>query len=109
MSIGFKIKKLREEVNLSQENLAAQLGITQSELSKIENGRAKKIDVFFMAKVCDFFKKDFDHFTGKKSVNKEVVSYTIQTSLAIIIKELKKIIDENQKKDEIIKFLKSKK
>ena len=109
MSIGFKIKKLREELNLSQENLAAQLGITQSELSKIENGKAKKIDVYFMTKVCDFFKKDFDHFTNKKSVNKEVGSYSTQTSFDIIIKELKKIIDDNKKKDEIINFMKSKK
>ncbi len=36
--IGFRIKKLREEKNLSQEELAVQLCISQSKLSKIENG-----------------------------------------------------------------------
>lgn len=39
--LGFKIKKLREEKNMSQEELAIQLNISQSKLSKIENGRLK--------------------------------------------------------------------
>ncbi len=34
MSIGFKIKKLREEKNLSQTELASILKISQPELSK---------------------------------------------------------------------------
>ena len=42
LDIGFKIKKLREEKNLSQEQLANLLEISQSKLSKIENGRLKK-------------------------------------------------------------------
>jgi len=36
--IGFRIKKLREERDLSQEELAVRLSISQSKLSKIENG-----------------------------------------------------------------------
>lgn len=39
--LGFKIKKLREERNISQEELANELNISQSKLSKIENGRIK--------------------------------------------------------------------
>ena len=42
LDIGFKIKKLREEKNLSQEQLVNLLEISQSKLSKIENGRLKK-------------------------------------------------------------------
>lgn len=41
MKVGFKIKKLRESHNISQEELALRLGISQSKLSKIENGRLK--------------------------------------------------------------------
>ena len=37
LDIGFKIKKLREEKNLSQEQLANLLDISQSKISKIEN------------------------------------------------------------------------
>ena len=42
IDIGFKIKKLREEKNVSQEQLVNLLEISQSKLSKIENGRLKK-------------------------------------------------------------------
>jgi len=42
IDIEFKIKKLREEKNLSQEQLANLLEISQSKLSKIENWRLKK-------------------------------------------------------------------
>ncbi|WP_449401347.1 helix-turn-helix domain-containing protein [Chryseobacterium wanjuense] len=41
-SIGFKIKKLREQKDMSQEDLAFQLDISQSYLSKLENGSVEK-------------------------------------------------------------------
>ncbi|MNK84822.1 helix-turn-helix protein [compost metagenome] len=99
MSVGFKIKKLREENNLSQSKLADYLEITQSELSKIENSRAKKIDIYFMIKVCNFFNKDLDFFSTKKTSNKDAINFNIQKSSDIILDELKKIIIEYKKKD----------
>ncbi len=42
MSIGFKIKKFREDRNLSQPIINSELHISQSELSKIENNQTKK-------------------------------------------------------------------
>lgn len=62
MSTGFKIKKLRERKNLSQLQLAVILDITQSDLSKIENGRTKKIDYILMYKFCKEFNVTFDYF-----------------------------------------------
>lgn len=38
MEIGHKIKKVRELKNLTQEFVAAELGMTQSAYSKIETG-----------------------------------------------------------------------
>ncbi|MCA6068240.1 helix-turn-helix transcriptional regulator [Chryseobacterium sp. RG1] len=55
LNFGFKIKKLRESHNISQELLAQALEISQSKLSKIENGRIKKIDFVFVQKICDKF------------------------------------------------------
>lgn len=55
LNFGFKIKKLRESCNISQELLAQALQISQSRLSKIENGRIKKIDFILMQKICDKF------------------------------------------------------
>lgn len=67
-TIGFKIKKLREQKNLSQEDMAHQLDISQSYLSKIENGAIEKIDFLFMQKVSDFFKIEPQYFLDDQVV-----------------------------------------
>lgn len=61
-SIGFKIKKLREQKSVSQEELALQLDISQSYLSKIENGGVEKLDFVFMQRVAEFFKIEPQYF-----------------------------------------------
>jgi len=67
-SIGFKIKKLREQKNISQEDMAYQLDISQSYLSKIENGVIEKIDFLFMQKVADFFKVEPQFFLDEQMI-----------------------------------------
>ncbi len=52
--IGFRIKKLREERNISQEELAVQLSISQSKLSKIENGHLNA-SLPLMIATCNLF------------------------------------------------------
>ena len=69
MSIGFKIKKLREGKNVSQPSLAAKLGISQSDLSKIENDQTKKIDFLLMDKICKEFDVDLNYFTELNQIN----------------------------------------
>lgn len=66
--IGFKIKKLREQKEISQEDLAYHLDISQSYLSKIENGVIEKIDFLFMQKVSDFFKVEPQYFLDDQIV-----------------------------------------
>jgi transcriptional regulator with XRE-family HTH domain len=101
MSIGFKIKKVREENNLSQSKLADELGITQSELSKIENGRLKKIDLYFIIKICDYFNKNLDFFVAEKVSKGSDGDFNIENSTVIILNELNKITQEFQKNDKM--------
>ena len=54
MSIGFKIKKLRENKNISQPELALLLDISQTKLSNIENGNTKSIDYVLMLSLIIF-------------------------------------------------------
>ncbi|MXS69910.1 helix-turn-helix domain-containing protein [Flavobacteriaceae bacterium W22] len=61
-SIGYKIKELREQKNISQEHLALQLDVSQSYLSKIENGTIEKLDFLFMQKVAEFFRVEPQYF-----------------------------------------------
>ncbi len=44
MSTGYKIKKIREFKNLTQEHLAKKLGISQSNYARIENEEIKVSD-----------------------------------------------------------------
>ena len=62
LDIGFKIKKLREEKNLSQEQLVNLLEISQSKLSKIENGRLKKKEIKLVLKFCTKLDINLDDF-----------------------------------------------
>ncbi|WP_294279149.1 helix-turn-helix transcriptional regulator [uncultured Chryseobacterium sp.] len=72
-SVGFKIKKLREQKEISQEDLAFRLDVSQSYLSKIENGAIEKLDFMFMQKVADFFKVEPQYFLeGDTIVNNNI-------------------------------------
>ncbi|SEW01229.1 Transcriptional regulator, contains XRE-family HTH domain [Chryseobacterium wanjuense] len=71
-SIGFKIKKLREQKEISQEDLAFQLDISQSYLSKIENGSIEKIDFLFMQRVAEFFKVEPQYFLEGDTVINDI-------------------------------------
>ena len=98
MGVGFKIKKLRASRNLTQDQLAIQLDISQSELSKIENGKAKKIDFHVMGKVCAFFNKDFVYFQEKRDPVKILDNFNIDISTEKILDELSRISNEYKKK-----------
>ena len=104
MSIGTKIRKLRESKNLSQPQLSEILDISQSELSKIENNQTKKIDFLFMDKVCTFFEVESEFFReADKQINKikknlGTIAYNIENVNNCpenILEQIKSIIDEN--------------
>lgn len=72
MSIGIKIRRLRESKKLSQPELAHKLGISQTALCEIESGKTKKIDFLLMDKVCREFEVDFEYFLKEKSLTNNV-------------------------------------
>lgn len=65
MNIGIKAKKLRESNDLSQQELAHRLGISQTTLCNLESGNCKKIDFLLMVKICQEFDIAFDYFLKK--------------------------------------------
>ena len=64
--IGLKVKNLREQQKISQEDLAFNLEISQSYLSKIENGFIEKIDFILIQKIILFFQIDLQYFLKEK-------------------------------------------
>ena len=68
MSIGVKIKRLRESFDFSQPELAYRLGISQTTLSNIESDKCKKIDFLLIIKVCQEFEISVDYFLINNTV-----------------------------------------
>lgn len=59
--IGSRIKSLRKENKMSQEELASKLGISRSYFSKIENGQ-RGLSIEIMQKLCKVFNISMDEF-----------------------------------------------
>lgn len=111
MNTGTKIKNLREEIHLSQAELAFELGVSQGTLHNIESGHSKKIDFLLMDKICQFFNKDFDYFLDGKIINDANKN---QSQIEIInnfeknyLEEFKNLIIRNKENEQVIKDLKN--
>ena len=112
MNIGNKIRKLREDKLMSQNELAMQLGISQTTLHNIESGNPQKIDALIIAKMCNLFDKDFSYFvddsfsqTNKDNKNSAISIFgnpiVNNNYPESILLEIQNLIEEN-------KFLKAK-
>lgn len=117
MSVGFKIKQLRERKNLSQPELSEKLGISPAALSNIENDKTQKIDFQLMDKVCKEFKVGFDYFIKPSRVNKVnkaencnigCENGTINNYPENILEQIQLLINDNKEKELRIKELESK-
>jgi len=62
--IGQEIYRLRKKANLTQEELAAKMGITMSAVSKWENGRSVP-DLPMLCALADFFGVTTDELLGR--------------------------------------------
>jgi transcriptional regulator with XRE-family HTH domain len=106
METGTKIRKLRESVNMSQSELAIQLGISQATLHNIESGISHKVDIFLIDKVCNIFDKDFSYFANDSVVNYNTKenkgqinceNFTVNNQYPeSILAEIQNLIDENK-------------
>lgn len=115
MNIGTKIKRLREDKHLSQNELAFELGIAQGTLHNIESGNSKKIDFLLMDKVCQFFDKDFEYFLDAGMVNNVHENHGQVGEIGIVnnfpenfLEEFKKLVEINQANEMVIQDLKQK-
>ena len=72
--IGEKIKELRKEKSLTQEQLASSCGTTRQTLSKLENGHIDKLSLQLFIKILEALeyeleieeKKPFYYFDASK-------------------------------------------
>jgi DNA-binding XRE family transcriptional regulator len=91
---------------MSQNELALQLGISQTTLHNIETDNPQKIDFLLMDKVCNIFDKDFSYFANDNMVNNHVKENKGQISCEnvtvnnhypeSILTEIQHLINENK-------------
>ena len=62
--VGKNLKKLREENNYTQEQVSSYLGITQSNLSKIENGE-RNFNMTLLDKLCLLYNCSPEYLLGE--------------------------------------------
>ena len=106
MNVGTKIKKLREEKLLSQNELAKRLGISQATLHNIESGNPKKIDFQIIEKAGKLFDKELSYFIDDNVINNNVKDNKGQVGCETvtinnncpenILLEIQNLIDENK-------------
>jgi len=63
--IGLKIKRARQETNLSQEGFAKKLGISGAHLGYLEAGK-RTLKVTMLNRIAEITGKPFDYFMGKE-------------------------------------------
>ena len=76
--VGFRIRKLRKERNLTQSELASRVGIQQSDLCRMETGEYKvsletlfKILSVFEMNISEFFQEQMP--SARRTVENEIV------------------------------------
>lgn len=68
-----RLKELRKLKNLTQRELAKQIGITQPALSNYEDGRNPEISI--LTKLADLFEVSVDYLIGREPKSKTIKSY----------------------------------
>ena len=64
MNLGNKILEIRKKKNITQEELAAELGVTAAAVSKWENGNTLP-DLFMLCALADYFNVTTDELLGR--------------------------------------------
>ena len=78
-SIGLKIKELRKEEKMTQKALSAKIGIDDSQLSKIEQGKLMPT-LTQLLEISSIFNISLDWLTGQGSMLKDITQPVVSLS-----------------------------
>ena len=87
MNIGHKIQELRKQKGITQEELAAELGVTAAAVSKWENGYTLP-DILMLCVLADFFGITTDELLGRNKQTQYAVIVTNEEALGSKIQEM---------------------
>lgn len=95
MNIGEKIKRRREELGITQRELAIRVGITEATLSRYENG-IRIPNAQILAKLAEALQTDLNYFTDGLPYNQFQLTGKDKKDIAI---ELERMISELENAD----------
>ncbi|MCT4620750.1 MAG: helix-turn-helix domain-containing protein [Marinisporobacter sp.] len=87
-----KLKKLRNELGLSQQNLSTSLNIPRTTISSWESG-SRTPELLTMEKLADFFKVSIDYLLGKTDSRNPVHTETIVQNIYQTIQDDPELAD----------------
>lgn len=87
MNFGKTIFDLRKEKNITQEELAAELGVTAAAVSKWENNYTLP-DILMLCALADYFQVTTDELLGRKTAPKQAIIVAETEELGQKIAEL---------------------
>lgn len=91
IEVGKKICELRKSKDMTQENLASEMGVSVAAVSKWETGNSMP-DILMLCSIADFFGVSTDELLGRSKSKKKVI---IVDDVEFIRDSLKKILSEN--------------
>jgi transcriptional regulator with XRE-family HTH domain len=98
--IGEKLKKLREQKNLTLREAAEKIGMAYSYISQIENGKVPSLDKLnklcdlYGVKVSSLFGEEIEPDDGLKQMGVEWIAFSKEMEQQnISVEELKKVLD----------------
>lgn len=87
MNLGNRIRELRMEKNVTQEDMAAELGVTAAAVSKWENNYTLP-DIIMLNALADYFSVTTDSLLGRNPLHRYAVILTENENLGEKIKAL---------------------
>lgn len=87
MNFGNTISELRKKKNATQEDMAAELGVTAAAVSKWENGYTLP-DILMLCALADYFHVTTDELLGRKRKYRYAVAAVTSSELGQAITEL---------------------
>jgi two-component system chemotaxis response regulator CheY len=91
ITVGKKIYELRKNQDLTQENLASEMGISIAAVSKWETGNSIP-DILMLCSIADFFDVSTDELLGRAKNKKKVI---VVDDVEFVRDSLKKVLSEN--------------
>lgn len=91
-NIGYKLRNMREERNISSKDFAEAIGVSTSKYSKIENNKLA-LGIDELRKVCDYYSVLADEILGTNNKGQSEVAYMIKDKKMSVedIKEIEMI------------------